>query len=436
MTLNVVEKYLVESLQEEKYKKILIWSCHNGRLGEVIREHVNSDVYLVGVEESEQYIEDANQYLDKVIHQALNQFSLPSEETFDCIIYNDIHYYLTDPIYNLDKNLSLLNRGGDLFFTFFNSQHYKQIQDLVRYGLSNQLFLFGGVSKQFFNLDFFKFVMDQLSLPIIDIMGLSEDLYFMWHEIKPNIKMGTLGQLKIQNQLQLFNFLSIYYLIKVSYKDKDKAIRKPRIRAQSYSMDDLQAILYKDLTDYWKQSGKYYYFAQAPYLYDGNPQQAETTYYANLLAELKPKKVLEVGCGYGRNLKELKKVYPDCEIYGIDISTTQLENARDYLEEEEPHLFQYEEGQKLPFDDNSFDLVFTSGVLCIMYPEVVDEICTDMLRVSSKYVVHNEDMKVEDFRFFVHDYIAIYNNKPAKVVEVERNPHFTTYQVTTVEKKR
>jgi S-adenosylmethionine-diacylgycerolhomoserine-N-methlytransferase len=38
--------------------------------------------------------------------------------------------------------------------------------------------------------------------------------------------------------------------------------------------------------------------------------------------------VLEIGCGTGRNMARVGALYPDCALYGVDISTVMLEEAR------------------------------------------------------------------------------------------------------------
>ncbi|MBR3372097.1 MAG: class I SAM-dependent methyltransferase [Rhodobacteraceae bacterium] len=39
-------------------------------------------------------------------------------------------------------------------------------------------------------------------------------------------------------------------------------------------------------------------------------------------------RVLEIACGTGRNLDHIARRYPDCDIYGLDISEQMLESAR------------------------------------------------------------------------------------------------------------
>lgn len=53
-----------------------------------------------------------------------------------------------------------------------------------------------------------------------------------------------------------------------------------------------------------------------------------------MLQELDPPKgarVLEIACGTGRNLARVKALYPDCELFGLDISEEMLRSARNKL---------------------------------------------------------------------------------------------------------
>ena len=71
-------------------------------------------------------------------------------------------------------------------------------------------------------------------------------------------------------------------------------------------------------------------------------------------------KVLDIGCGKGYLLHEIKLLIPELEIKGIDISKHGLNNAK---EEVKPYLINYRAEEKLPFDDSGFDLVISLGAL-------------------------------------------------------------------------
>jgi len=63
--------------------------------------------------------------------------------------------------------------------------------------------------------------------------------------------------------------------------------------------------------------------------------------------------VLDVGCAKGFMLKDFKRIYPDINVTGIDISEYAIANAIDDMV---PYV-QVGDAKELPYEDNSFDLV-------------------------------------------------------------------------------
>ena len=71
-------------------------------------------------------------------------------------------------------------------------------------------------------------------------------------------------------------------------------------------------------------------------------------------------KILDVGCGKAYLLYELKRLLPDAQIVGFDISRRGLADAK---EEVRAHLFRYKAQDTYPFGDKQFDLVISLGCL-------------------------------------------------------------------------
>lgn len=70
-------------------------------------------------------------------------------------------------------------------------------------------------------------------------------------------------------------------------------------------------------------------------------------------------KILDVGCGYGRTMNELyMNGYKN--LVGADTAIEMINRGK----REFPYLEFVESGDKLPFDDNTFDAVILFGVLC------------------------------------------------------------------------
>ncbi len=82
------------------------------------------------------------------------------------------------------------------------------------------------------------------------------------------------------------------------------------------------------------------------------------------IAEFQGQKALDAGCGGGRYTVALKKIGFG-EVVGIDISKPGLGNCRARLAQKGIEGISYKEGTvlDLPFDDESFDFVFSNGVL-------------------------------------------------------------------------
>ena len=74
-------------------------------------------------------------------------------------------------------------------------------------------------------------------------------------------------------------------------------------------------------------------------------------------------RILDVGCGKAFLLYEFTQVLPRATVAGIDVSRYALEHAK---EEVRPHLVQGT-AAKLPWEDHSFDLVYSINALHNLY---------------------------------------------------------------------
>jgi SAM-dependent methyltransferase len=108
--------------------------------------------------------------------------------------------------------------------------------------------------------------------------------------------------------------------------------------------------------DYWDGDRRYGY---GGYKYDGRWKTVAEQMIQHY--KLGPKaRILDVGCGKAHLLFELKKLLPEAELVGFDISRHGLATAP---EEIRPHLFRYRAQDAYPFGDGYFDLVISLGAL-------------------------------------------------------------------------
>lgn len=75
-------------------------------------------------------------------------------------------------------------------------------------------------------------------------------------------------------------------------------------------------------------------------------------------------KVLEVGCGGGHFTNMIKKYFPNCEVWGIDLDTNHINFAKNKCKELGLDVNYLEADiNNLPFKDESFDLIFSHTVV-------------------------------------------------------------------------
>ena len=138
--------------------------------------------------------------------------------------------------------------------------------------------------------------------------------------------------------------------------------------------------------DYWDGDRKLGY---GGYRYDGRwlaVAQALAKHYGLKAGD----KVLDVGCGKGFLLYELTRAVPGLVVAGIDVSEYAIANAK---EEVRPFL-KVADAAKLPFEDKSFDFVYSITTLHNLKCAALDKALREIERVGKrdKYVV------VESFR--------------------------------------
>lgn len=92
-----------------------------------------------------------------------------------------------------------------------------------------------------------------------------------------------------------------------------------------------------------------------------------------------PAKWLDLGCGDGLSAVYVQKYLPGTEYHGLDISANSIEKARS--RGLKGPLFHLYDGIKIPFEDNSFDVVFMACVMHHISPGQRDGILNEIKRV-------------------------------------------------------
>jgi len=107
-------------------------------------------------------------------------------------------------------------------------------------------------------------------------------------------------------------------------------------------------------------------------------------------------KVLDIGCGKGYLLYEMKLLIPDLDIVGIDSSDYGLENAK---EEIKPFIHKHKAEVKLPYKDKEFDLVISLGTFHNLRLLELKIALSEMERVGKKGYLMLESYRNENELF-------------------------------------
>lgn len=126
--------------------------------------------------------------------------------------------------------------------------------------------------------------------------------------------------------------------------------------------------------DYWDGERQYGY---GGYSYDGRwlPIAEDIVKHYGLKAG---DRILDVGCGKAFLLYEFTQAVPGIEIAGIDISEYGIDNAKDEIK---PFL-RVGNCIELPFDDDSFDFVFTLNTFHNLHNYELKKAIQEMERVG------------------------------------------------------
>ncbi len=109
-------------------------------------------------------------------------------------------------------------------------------------------------------------------------------------------------------------------------------------------------------------------------------------------------KVLDVGCGKGYLLYEIKKILPGIKLTGFDISKHGLADAKEEIRD---NLFRYRAQDIYPWGDNYFDLVISLGCLFNLRIFALQNALREVERVGKNAYIMLESYRNEQELFNV-----------------------------------
>ncbi|HET8719905.1 MAG TPA: class I SAM-dependent methyltransferase, partial [Candidatus Nitrosotenuis sp.] len=117
---------------------------------------------------------------------------------------------------------------------------------------------------------------------------------------------------------------------------------------------------------------------------ESNYNEEMAKFSRDLAISLRASSVLEIGCSSGNDLKLFPK---DSDVNGIDQSDFAIGLAQKNLDS---FKFKVASPTSIPYDDSSFDFVFTRNLLNYVENIDVEKTLNEMYRVSKKYILNIE----------------------------------------------
>ena len=110
-------------------------------------------------------------------------------------------------------------------------------------------------------------------------------------------------------------------------------------------------------------------------------------FWEHVLGAIEAGSALEIGCNVGGNLRWLAELLGAENVAGVDVNERALEVVRSEVPGVDARVAS---ARELPFADNSFDLVFTTGVLIHQSPDELPHVMDEIVRCSRRYVLCGE----------------------------------------------
>jgi SAM-dependent methyltransferase len=133
--------------------------------------------------------------------------------------------------------------------------------------------------------------------------------------------------------------------------------------------------------------------------------------------DLKPRKILDLGCGAGMSTLPLAEAWPGAEIYGVDLAAPMLRYAHGRSEAfGVPVHYSQQNAAHTNFADGSFDLVLSNLLLHEIPQKLTKQVIIECHRLLTQggVMIHNDMVgwPTDPFQEFMAEWNAHHNNEP------------------------
>jgi len=188
------------------------------------------------------------------------------------------------------------------------------------------------------------------------------------------------------------------------------ARRKPSTRIRYFLFHFMNQFRAYDVEEYWTKRGELTACIDAEEERKKEKMDLSERLLLGVVSTQVFDSILDFGCGYGKHLKLLSSQFKDKRIVGVDISSSMLKEAQNYLRGTGVELHKID-GLTLPFEDKSFDITYTMSVLVHNPPDRIERIIKEIKRVTRKCSIHMESttkgLLAKDY--YCHDYERLFS---------------------------
>lgn len=155
-----------------------------------------------------------------------------------------------------------------------------------------------------------------------------------------------------------------------------------------------------------------------------------------ILVEEKIKTLLEIGSGYGTNLRHIKKIYPEIHCIGTEIAQHCIDKSEKYRANNGEEYFWHDARNVLPLESKRIDLILCTGLLMHIPDENINLLVKEIKRVAKKvvFIYEKEGNGNGNGYVFFHNYDKLFNLEKIIEKKWERNMVSIAYRIGETKK--
>jgi len=404
-TLNSLEAKIVETAPSDA-RHILVVNAGDGRLARAIREKVGGEatVSVVTLQPGlVKFVDDFPAAGAKPWDLTWHAAQVSAHGAYDFVVFYQLHEFWHGELHALQVVLAHAKPGAVVWTSFLNAQSPRMIGRFLppvrlgSYALADPIRFAA-------NVDFASYMdfIVKMGGAIAELWGLLDHnaqkfchkvpaKRVMWETRGIKVSIGTLAD--------AFLWGAAVTAVAVQLRGGSSAPRAPRVSFSPYSGALFQALMlpYPDEQTNEGTLGAAHFEIEA---WRQAPAEKLGTLAQLLVSQAgdadKPRRVLLVGSGWGRDLLLLKRKFPAWDWVGFDHNLELLSLGGKLLGAERATAVGAAMGEALPFGDGEFDLAFSVGYFSSLYEPAARHVAKEVRRVTKGAIYHIEDGRGPD----------------------------------------